>query len=82
MIGRALILLLALVGPAYGQSLTELYLESERARLAELKAEAQTLAARGLNTEEELNRFAELRLQIRRTEGRIKALQEPPSRPD
>jgi hypothetical protein len=82
MIGRALIVLLTLVGPAYGQSLTELYLESERARLTTLKEQAKVLAQRGLDTDEELNRFADLRREIRRVEGRIKALQEPPTRPE
>ena len=81
MIGKVLVLLLALVGPVYAQSLQELYTESERARLVRLKEEANALMEREPKTDDDLYRLTDLRLEIRRTERRLKALEEPPSRP-
>ena len=81
MIAKVLGLLLALVGPVYAQSLQELYTESERARLVRLKEEAKALMEREPQTDDDLHRLTDLRLEIRRTERRLKALEEPPSRP-
>lgn len=69
------LLVLALVGSAEAQSLTDLFLESERARLATLKTELRTLSA-GEPSDDALGRMIELRLEIRRLEGRIRAIEE------
>ncbi len=76
MVVWALFLVLALVGPAQAQSMTEIYLESERARLVTLKQELTTLVKREPQSDEELNRLIQLRLEIRRLEGRIKAIEQ------
>jgi hypothetical protein len=81
MLARVCVLLLALAGPAYAQSMQELYVESERARLVRLREEARALMEREPKTDDDLYRLTDLRLEIRRTERRLKALEEPPSRP-
>ena len=70
----ALFLVLALVGPVQAQSMTEIYLESERARLTTLRQELTSLVKREPQSDEELTRVIQLRLEIRRVEGRIKAI--------
>jgi len=57
------------------QSMTEIYLESERARLTTLRQELTTLVRREPQSDEELTRVIQLRLEIRRVEGRIKAIE-------
>ncbi len=71
----ALFLVLALAGPVQAQSMTEIYLESERARLTTLRQELTTLVRREPQSDEELTRVIQLRLEIRRVEGRIKAIE-------
>ena len=71
-----LFLVLALIGPAQAQSMTEIYLESERARLVVLRQELTALAKREPQSDEELTRLINLRLEIRRVEGRIKAIEQ------
>jgi hypothetical protein len=71
----ALFLVLALAGPVQAQSMTEIYLESERARLTTLRQELTTLVKREPQSDEELTRVIQLRLEIRRVEGRIKAIE-------
>lgn len=71
----ALFLVLALAGPAQAQSMTEIYLESERARLTTLRQELTTLVKQEPQSDEELTRVIQLRLEIRRVEGRIKAIE-------
>ena len=46
MIARALLVALALVGPAQAQSLAELYVQSEQARLDELRIEIRRIEGR------------------------------------
>ena len=76
MLARALMLMLAVVGPAQAQSLTELFVQSERARLVALKDELKTLSEREAKTAADRGRMSELRLEIRRIEGRVKAIEE------
>ena len=76
MIAWGLMLMLAVVGPAQAQSLTELYVQSERARLVTLKGELRTLSEREPKTAADGSRMSELRLEIRRIEGRVKAIEE------
>lgn len=71
----ALFLVLTLAGPAQAQSMTEIYLESERARLTTLRQELTTLVKQEPQSDEELTRVIQLRLEIRRVEGRIKAIE-------
>ena len=80
MLVRGLILMLAVVGPAQAQSLTELFVQSERARLVTLKDELKTLSGRGSKTAADRSRMSELRLEIRRIEGRVKAIEEEEKR--
>ena len=80
MIARGLILMLAVVGPAQAQSLTELFVQSERARLVTLKDELKMLSEREPKTAADRGRMSELRLEIRRIEGRIKAIEEDEKR--
>ena len=72
----ALFLVLALVGPAHAQSMTEIFLESERARLVTLRQELTTLVKQEPQSDEELTRLIRLRVEIRRVEGRIKAIEQ------
>jgi len=72
----ALFLVLALVGPAQAQSMTEIFLESERARLVTLRQELTALVKQEPQSGEELTRLIRLRLEIRRVEGRIKAIEQ------
>src|SRR5207244_10929993 len=72
----ALFLVLALVGPAQAQSMTETFLESDRARLVTLRQELTTLVKQEPQSDEELTRLIRLRLEIRRVEGRIKAIEQ------
>ena len=80
MLARGLILMLAVVGPAQAQSLTELFVQSERARLVTLKDELKTLSGRESKTAADRSRMSELRLEIRRIEGRVKAIEEDEKR--
>ena len=80
MLARALMLMLAVVGPAQAQSLTELFVQSERARLVTLKDELKTLSEREAKTAVDRGRMSELRLEIRRIEGRVKAIEEDEKR--
>jgi uncharacterized protein YigA (DUF484 family) len=72
----ALFLVLALVGPVQAQSMTEIYLESERARLGALRQELATLVKQEPQNDAEITRLIQLRLEIRRVEGRIKAIEQ------
>jgi hypothetical protein len=55
--------------------MTEIFLESERARLVTLRQELTTLVKQEPQSDEELTRLIRLRLEIRRVEGRIKAIE-------
>ncbi len=81
MLAKVCVLLFALAGPVYAQSMQEIYMASERARLVRLKEEARAIMEREPKTDDDLYRLTDLRLEIRRTERRLKALEEPPSRP-
>ena len=76
MVMWALFLVLALIGPAQAQSMTEIFLESERARLVTLRQELSALVKQEPQSDEELTRLIRLRLEIRRVEGRIKAIEQ------
>ncbi len=80
MLAWGLMLMLAVAGPAQAQSLTELFVQSERARLVTLKDELKTLSEREPKTAADRSRLSELRLEIRRIEGRVKAIEEDEKR--
>ncbi len=80
MIGRVLFLLLALCGPAQAQSLTDLYLDSERTRISGLKEAVRRLLRREPQTDEDLYRARELQTEIRRVERRIQAIEDDEKR--
>ena len=80
MLARGFLLMLAVVGPAQAQSLPELFVQSERARLVTLKDELKTLSEREPKTAADQGRVNELRLEIRRIEGRVKAIEEDEKR--
>jgi hypothetical protein len=81
MIARALLLALVLAGPAHAQSLAELYVESEQARLDELRAELAALTGWTATEKPMPGKVDELRIEIRRIEGRIRAIKESAPRP-
>jgi len=81
MIARALLVALALVGPAQAQSLAELYVQSEQARLDELKAELTALTGWNATEKPTPGKLDELRIEIRRIEGRIRTIKESAVRP-
>lgn len=80
MLAWGLMLMLAGVGPAQAQSLTELFVQSERARLVTLKDELKTSSEREPKAAADRSRMSELRLEIRRIEGRVKAIEEDEKR--
>jgi len=80
MLARGFLLMLAVVGPAQAQSLPELFVQSERARLVTLTDELKTLSEREPKTAADQARVNELRLEIRRIEGRVKAIEEDQKR--
>jgi hypothetical protein len=81
MIARALLLALVLAGQAHAQSLAELYVESEQARLDELRAELAALTGWTATEKPMPGKVDELRIEIRRIEGRIRAIKESAPRP-
>jgi hypothetical protein len=81
MAARLLLLVLALVGPAQAQSLAEIYVESEQARLDELKAELAALTGWTAKEKPMPGKLDELRIEIRRIEGRIRAIKESAPHP-
>lgn len=76
MIMWALFLILSVVGPAQAQSMTEIYLQSERGRLAVLTKEFDTLLRHEPKTDADYNRLGELRIEIKRVKGRIKSIED------
>jgi hypothetical protein len=76
MILRVAILLLGVVGPAQAQSMQEIFIQSEEARLLKLKEEAKALSERQPKSPEVLGQLRVLQLEIRRIDGRIRTLKE------
>jgi hypothetical protein len=81
MIARALLLALILAGPAQAQSLADVYVESEQARLDELKAELAALTGWTAAEKPMPGKVDALRMEIRRIEGRLRAIREAAPRP-
>jgi hypothetical protein len=76
-----LLFALILAGPAQAQSLADVYVESEQARLDELKAELAALTGWTAAEQPMPGKVDTLRMEIRRIEGRLRAIRESAPRP-
>ena len=70
-----LILLLLTAAPAPAQTLKELFVDAQRAKLAALQDEAKSLAERKARTRADVTRRKELRKEMREVEDRLRALE-------
>lgn len=77
----ALTAALAIATPTYAQSLADLYVQSEETRLATLKRELAEVTSRNGDKAVPPGRLDELRFEIRRVEGRIRAINASAPRP-
>ena len=71
-----LVLVLAIASPVRAQSMTEIYIESEKEKIVALREEFHTLAQREPKTDEELYRMGRLLQEIKVIQGRIKSLED------
>lgn len=71
-----LCLVLAIASPVRAQSMTEIYIESEKEKVVALREELHTLAQREPKTDEDLYRMGRLLQEIKVIQGRIKTLED------
>ncbi len=76
MIVWLLLLVLAIASPVRAQSMTEIYIESEKEKIVALRGELHTLAQREPKTDEELYRMGRILQEIKVIQGRIRTLEE------
>lgn len=76
MIVWLLFLVLAIASPVRAQSITEIYIESEKAKIVSLREELHKIAEHQPNTDEEIYRMGRILQEIKVIDRRIKTLED------